>query len=180
MHNLKVTQNGVVFEADPRIIFLDVDGVLNHIPREGCYLDARRFLSRSTQCLERSCMEAFAKMWHEAGGPSIVFSSTWRILPDHVSSLTAALYSYGVKGYVGCTGSGKSRGDEIRDWLDRHPEVEKFVTVEDEPFDVVTTPGLEAHVVKTSLYDYGFGPQHIEPCLALLNEAKVNQEKNHA
>ncbi len=101
-----------------RIIFLDIDGVLNSV-RTGWFnfdMFAVNFL-----------------IWvFQLTGCKIVISSSWRhnhnkkfwdkILPDciHDDYMTPSIYG------------NKIRGDEIQLWLDKHPEVERYLILDDD------------------------------------------------
>ena len=58
--------------------------------------------------------------------------------------LEETLQQEGIK-VVGCTPNKTSRGEEIRAWLDEHPETQQFVALEDSPnhifsFDAFSIP----------------------------------------
>lgn len=130
-----------------KILFLDIDGVLNS---------------------DRSCMafDGYPHDFSEAGLAkfdnvalgllrrlvrvtecSVVLSSTWRMYytPEQASEglqvpvidVTPDLGSY------------ETRGSEVAAWLDQHPEVEAFAIVDDIPvFDAF--PALQARFVQTN------------------------------
>lgn len=140
-----------------RILFLDVDGVLNNgriFERSECpdrvWFDSQPF-SRASLCLIARAVQAF--------GLEIVLSSSWRCdwaeqLPHHVA-LQAALASVGltISGFTpeyALYGSGV-RGREIRAWLEQNPDAAAFVIVD----DINDMPGLERHLVLTD-FENGF------------------------
>jgi len=107
-----------------KIIFLDVDGVLNSA-RDGYSIN-----------LENDYHFEMLKRIVDATGANIVLSSSWRIgfsvlsLPE--KNLMERLEKYGMEimDFTPCmTGT---RGDEIREWLSINGPVESFVILDDE------------------------------------------------
>jgi len=113
-------------------IFLDVDGVL--LPFGGACEEPQ---------IPRRCLDALARVLAEAAEvhvyPRIVLSSTWRCSQEQVETLRAVFRDYGtplddiaalkdmtrVDLHIG-------RLEEIADWLDVHPEVQRFVVLDDD------------------------------------------------
>ena len=130
------------------VLFLDIDGVLNH---RACFIP-----SRGGSPL---CPEAIRRLRGVVSvtGCKVVLSSTWRMLGAHVDKLkeaggfpsphddwrTSELNGRNPGGSIIIS----KRGEEIAEWLDRHPEVERYAIVDDEndmlqeqlPFFVQTT-----------------------------------------
>lgn len=108
-----------------KVIFLDVDGVLN---RWG-----------SGQPFDQELVDELSRVVRLSGA-SVCVSSTWRKLETHRERLFGVLEGIGAP-VVGCTpdlgaaGDDGSlyveRGDEIQAWLNGHPEVSKFVILDD-------------------------------------------------
>jgi hypothetical protein len=144
-----------------RVIFLDVDGVLNSEKFHLTLMERHRQLGhteppspkRETTCdcfrLERQIdPEAVARLNRlvAATGAKIVVSSSWRKLIDP-PELRRVLKSHGlIAEIVGETPDGWDdpelvaayghpdrlfRGHEIDFWLKRHPEVDRFVILDD-------------------------------------------------
>jgi hypothetical protein len=111
-----------------KIIFLDIDGVLNcrntPNPRKFPYIVDQSLLARFTELLRRT-------------GASVVLSSTWRYDPIGVC---AAKY-YRIP-FVDVTPDlpKQPRRDEILEWLRDHPEVDRFVVVDDEDDELDQLP----------------------------------------
>jgi hypothetical protein len=102
-----------------KIIFLDIDGVLN------CQKTTERFHGfvsidpKLVKRLNRILKETDAK---------IVLSSTWRLFEDNKEILEKT----GIK-YIDVTPSFHGlRGEEINDWLSKHPEVDRYVILDDD------------------------------------------------
>jgi hypothetical protein len=111
-----------------KIIFLDIDGVLNckktANPRKLPYVVDRRLLARFKRLLDRT-------------GAKVVLSSTWRYDP-------AGLFSakhWGIP-FVGATPDmpKRPRRDEICAWLKKHPKVTRFVVIDDEDDELDELP----------------------------------------
>ena len=133
-----------------KVVFLDFDGVLNDSQTQPEFGIEAKFVDRLNVLIEKT-------------GAKVVISSSWRLYGLLQCSLI--LENAGFKGEViGLTPErvrewgkqGPPRGLEIQAWLDAHPEVEKFVILDDEadmehllPFLVKTSmvTGLEDHHV---------------------------------
>lgn len=139
-----------------KVIFLDVDGVLNS------ELSREQERNHFDNWMEHEVSEMHVnnlKKIVDATGAQIVLSSSWRF--DHPKAtgrdfiadplmkiLDRKLKAVGLD-IIDVTPDlrGKIRGVEIQDWLDRHSEVEKFVILDDDtdmtdaqkPFFVNTT-----------------------------------------
>jgi endonuclease I len=109
-----------------KIIFLDIDGVLNH---PGCY----RIASGSHAPAEPKAVEALNAITDQTGA-GIVVSSTWRL--GGLMFCREKLREWGVKApamdmtpFI----SGQRRGREIQTWLNNYPcDVESFVILDDD------------------------------------------------
>jgi len=118
-----------------KIIFLDIDGVLNVYGRER---------DRFGQIFHQPYVDNLKRIIDETGA-KIVISSTWRFaglqvmkelweernLPGEVISITIDCYQY--------VGEGKEefydrveRGHEIQDWLDGRTDIESYVIIDDD------------------------------------------------
>lgn len=132
-----------------KVIFLDIDGVLNDAPtimEKDDDLPAEPHLS----CLKQIV---------DATGAEIVLSSTWRR-----NDVRNKLKTVGLK-FIDRTKELKDRDTEIREWLDRHPEVTNYVILDDE---VEFSPELTAHQVITTFYE-GLLEKHIPHAIKILN-----------
>ena len=116
-----------------KVIFLDIDGVLNNSKTWG---------NRPPHSMpfDKGCIEVFNALVDTAGA-NIVISSSWRNLYSF-DELINILRSAGVKGDIidktpNIRYSGARRGDEILRWLDRASEeqgkkITQFVILDDE------------------------------------------------
>ena len=103
-----------------KIIFLDIDGVLNcdktPNPRDFPYIVDKKLLARFKKLLQRT-------------GAKVVLSSTWRCDPV---GLFAAKH-YGVPFIDVCPDKPKSsRRKELQAWLADHPKVTRYAVLDDE------------------------------------------------
>lgn len=140
-----------------KVIFLDVDGVLNTRPGS---LDAAK-LQLLTQIVQET-------------GAQIVLSSTWRKHQHLKNRLQSALSARALKLYSSTPVleyeeyglmRARPRGEEIRAWLDENPHVSQFVILDDDPNMVTLKPLL----VQTQS-DTGLTPDLARECIRRLNE----------
>lgn len=145
-----------------RVIFLDVDGVLNCRNRWESLPQAN---SRSIGSKVDPDAVIRLRAILEATGAKIVVSSTWRHF--FMRELTEFLHHHGVNRdlVVGQTPycSSGHRGEEIQRWLTEHPEVNSFVILDDdsdvEPF--------EDRLVQTT-WEYGLLDGHVPVAIDVL------------
>ncbi len=133
-----------------RIIFCDVDGVLNH---KGC-ID--RAPGGFTGVVEEHIRNL--KRIVDETGAKIVLSSDWRLIKDDPEY--GENYDYLVKRLQSVAGlaisdhtddiSWSSRGDEIRKYLEDHPEITGYVILDDIPFTSFDACNLGDHLILTS------------------------------
>jgi hypothetical protein len=111
-----------------KVIFLDIDGVLNckrtPNPRKLPYVVDPALLARFKRLVERS-------------GADVVLSSTWRYDP-------AGLFSakhWGIPfADVIPDMPKRPRRDEILAWLEQHPDVDRFVVIDDDDDELDELP----------------------------------------
>lgn len=118
----------------PNVIFLDMDGVLC-TQRANAALSSNQFWRHldplGTKMVEKLCIE------HDA---QLVLSSTWRISFD-MHAMTVMLC---VAGFADVpwhqnwktpdmSRMGKTRGEEIAEWMTRHGKPDQYVILDDDP-----------------------------------------------
>ena len=111
-----------------KIIFLDIDGVLNcdktPNPRKFPYIVDRKLLARLKKLLDRT-------------GAKVVLSSSWRCDP---AGLFAAKH-WGVPFIGVCPDKPKSpRRKEMLAWLSGHPRVTRYAVIDDEDDELDDLP----------------------------------------
>jgi len=110
-----------------RVIFLDIDGVLNSVktcvatggyPMELTHRE--QFDWMAIRLLQRLC---------DSSGIQIVLSSAWRLHHDfrNVAKAFDLPIIDRTPSLLGC------RGDEIKQWLDNHVEVTHYAIIDDDP-----------------------------------------------
>lgn len=111
-----------------KVIFLDVDGVLN------CYPNDHVTHAEKKAMLHNDLVNRFKTVLRLTGA-KIVLSSTWRLSKHGRNTLK----SKGLN-FISCTprmplmGGAEmmERGKEIQAWLTDHPEVEKYCIIDDD------------------------------------------------
>lgn len=145
-----------------KVIFLDIDGVLNSrrtaiaaggFPYGFLPDQMARFDPVAIALIRLLCRQTAAQ---------VVISSTWRIGSTIEEFAPLALPVIGLTPELHTI-----RGAEIQAWLDAHPEVTRYVIVDDNT-DMLPEHG--AWFVRTTIDD-GLRFQHYEKALSLLGAA---------
>jgi len=171
-----------------KVLFLDVDGVLNGYPFLETATNDGNWPVRSPRYaatqVNEECVERLNRVIAETGA-KIVVSSTWRKHYGH----REMEYILRAKGFEhrGCVidvtpdhhkaprrAKKSIRGEEIQEWLDAHDEVETFVIVDD---DGDMDP-VKDRWVQTSLFNNGMQDEEADALIALLNEADGTQDRD--
>lgn len=149
-----------------KIIFLDVDGVLNNacwarkMYDEGVHVYADDLLyDPSIKQLKRLI---------DATNAKVVLSSSWRNHPDAMKHLATQLAAYNIFVYGVTPNVGPQRGDDISEWLANHP-IDNYVILDN---DSDMTVHMD-HLVKTD-FETGLQYTHVDRAIALLNGGAQN------
>lgn len=148
-----------------RVLFLDIDGVV----LSGTALREtgdNRYLPPAAIALVNEVLDRT--------GAVVVVSSTWRMYKDCREILARAGLTRLHEDWATPTGRqmvgplilGRTRGSEIQDWLDRHPEVERYAIIDD---DSDMLDQQKARFVKTDFMT-GIGRAHVERLVLNLGE----------
>ena len=126
-----------------KVIFLDIDGVLNssQTKPEGEHVYG----------IHAILVERFLKVV-DITGAIIVLSSSWRNYEkDRQEIREAGIAFVDITPSMPKLGGAEAceRGYEIQDWLDRHPEVQKYAIIDD---DNDMLPSQQANYFKTSMF----------------------------
>lgn len=133
-----------------KIIFLDIDGVLNNYDTPG---ELICWDPELVKILNRIIKETDAK---------IVLSSTWRQIDYRCDAIKNDMKI----NYIGKTPKlWKKRGVEIQTWLDENPGVEKFVILDDDS-DMVH---LMSHLLQTD-GEFGLTNEIADEAIKRLNK----------
>ena len=144
------------------VIFLDFDGVLN----------SRGFRATRSGMIDEKHM-TFLHRIVEATGARVVLSTSWRIhwdeSPENRSEtgqeIDQIFGKYGIE-IFGKISDGPDRAREIRHWLDGHPDVGRYVILDDSPFG---WGKLAEHLVRTGGMQDGLDSRTAEMAIAVLN-----------
>lgn len=153
-----------------KVIFLDIDGVLNSVAYDRTRTEEDGNIDVSRLPLVKQIVDAT--------GAGIVLSSSWR---RHWSADGIDCDNIGIRlnntfYRAGLTISDKtpdipSRADAISAWLELHKETEAFVILDDEVFG---WGDLASKLVRTnSRIGRGLEPHHVETAINILNGNEV-------
>lgn len=158
-----------------KIIFLDIDGVLNSMDYFEQTKDCKGYTEINPEKVK------LLKEIIDRTGAEIVLSSTWRNLgkrknePEHpmYTYLTDTLKEYGMEIVDHTPYIGQDRTKEIKAWLDKQSDKDiRFVSLDDDfqkqKYDEV---GIGDCLVRTSFYekDGGLRREHVEKAVEILN-----------
>lgn len=156
-----------------KIIFLDIDGVLNS---DKFYKDLSQYIrwkkakeegkSRDEQVALASIdPETVQWVWYIINHTqaSLVISSTWR----NDNKLSEKFKYMGLPEFIDITPSTiqRHRGTEIQMWLDAHPEVDNYVILDD---DTDVLDSQSEHFVHVS-YEEGLNEEFANKAINILN-----------
>lgn len=153
-----------------KIIFLDIDGVLN----------SEQFVSKCGDSWNGDQVDPVAvqrlNLLIKQSGAKVVLSSSWRLNETGIKSITEVqelLNSLGIEcTVVGVTGElNNNREEEIDDWLSANSNIKNFVILDDDrlnPKRDSEDPFLNSHFVRTSWLD-GLQDKHVEKAMIILN-----------
>lgn len=151
-----------------RVLFLDYDGVVNTLMwnEKGTKVsynfpsDNKVNNFQAVQWLSAFCLKCKY---------DIVVTSSWREERNYKECLINGGLRKGVE-ILGCTKEpdGKSRGEEIADYLNAHPEIKHYIIVDDED-DLL--PEQRSHLVKVN-GNYGFLEPEYRQCINLYMKFK--------
>lgn len=151
-----------------KVIFLDVDGVLNSKD----WLENNRVRTENSVNPEK--VKLLAEIVQKTNA-AVVLSSTWRYIPEHpmFMYLTDMLGQNGIKIHSFTPKLDGDRPKEIKAWVEKQSEEVKFVSIEDDfSEDDYRKYGIENCLVRTSYYGKYGGLQrnHIEKAIQLLSK----------
>ena len=166
-----------------KIIFLDVDGVLNSIDDLMEYREKNNIKGSILYDDIADKRVELLKQIVENSNAKIVISSSWRMgwirngKPKEYNKesllykLHTKLKEFGlsfidVTPYLWDENIRYRRGDEIKSWLDSHPDVTHFVILDDENDMNEFT---QTNLVQTT-YQHGLLQEHVDKALQILNK----------
>lgn len=110
-----------------KVLFLDIDGVCNNQKTRERQGDTK-FIGIKPELAQ------LVRDIVDATGCEIVLSSTWRMFPDSAKwaeDHIAPFHSQTIDMQRGAKWGVVDRGHEIKEWLDRHPDVERYAILDD-------------------------------------------------
>lgn len=136
-----------------KIIFLDIDGVLNHKNSPLC---------GAVFGIDYTLLPLLKNILDQTGA-KIVLSSSWRLSIHPRLRVKDALASIGAE-FIDCTKYlGGPRANEIQEWLNRHPEVTDFIILDDD-----IDAEIVGHFFQTSM-NYGLTEKHVKGIIRYFN-----------
>ena len=139
-----------------KIIFLDIDGVLN---------DGFTILGTGKDFPTKDHLDCL-KQIVDATNAEIVLSSSWRYYPEYKNDVKNALRNVQLQFIYVTKELPKGRDAEVREWLSRHPEVENYLILDDlNEF----SDELKEHQVLTA-FATGLLPEHVKKAIDILNK----------
>lgn len=159
-----------------KVLFLDVDGVLVHSGTIGLGRASGEPSSSSfyhAAQVDPACA-ARLKRIIDATGAKIVLISVWRRFQPQRTGLERALYKLGYESgravralFAGSTPHlGEQRQEEIETWLAEHPEVTRYVILDDGVID----GGHPQVDPRPSWHHGGLLDEHADEAIRMLNE----------
>lgn len=152
-----------------KVVFLDVDGVLNSDAFADYMLSEKNFDIFREDTLDPRAIVQLKKII-EATGAKIVLSSSWRYEEETRNAVRRQLQEKGLD-FVDTTTLQTditlSRGKEIDLYLREHPEIEEYVILDDDYADSMP------HHVKTT-FKYGLTREKAEEAIKIL-KGEVNE-----
>lgn len=145
-----------------KVLFLDVDGVLNN----GAWamkMYEQGIRTYRDDILYEPSLEQLKRIISSTGA-LIVVSSAWRQIPTAYLHLQKWLAKYGLEIYDKTPYVGGERGNDITAWFKRNPGEWRYAILDDE-YDMAEH--ME-HLVLTE-FDTGLTEKEADRCIAMLN-----------
>jgi HAD domain in Swiss Army Knife RNA repair proteins len=183
-HRLRRDGGGVGGDVVSAVVFLDMDGVLSTRRAYSAAMEAEKngLMVRPVpdRWIDADAMTNFNDLI-ERSGALVVVSSTWR-LDHHHTDGSKFLDILRRNGFVGTlhndwrtkdlshpiAGSviiqGKMRGDEVLEWLSRHPDITRYAILDDDCDFHPTQPHVK------SGFEIGLTAEHVELALMFLED----------
>ena len=153
-----------------KVIFLDIDGVLNYAKTEarapcGCIGIAEPSVRNLKKIIDKT-------------GAKIVLTSTWKdeweIDADNCTPmgiyLDKKLKRHGIHILDKTKDHIDNRGEGIQNWLTRHDHVKDWIVLDDDIFPDYQAQNIIPHLIKTSFANGGLLEEHVLQAIEMLNE----------
>lgn len=155
-----------------KIIFLDIDGVLNS---DKYWEEIKPYEDKLTEMqreIDSECLNNLKKIVNETKA-KIVVTSSWKNTTRKFREFKKYMFENGLSIYDTIQNSpegGINRGAEIRQWLEEHKdEVDNFIIVDDDIFPDYNE--LEEKLIKTDFYNAkGLEIKHVKKAVSMLGK----------
>ena len=109
-----------------KVIFLDIDGVVSLSGPQN---------QNPEEIFDEGCCRRLKEIL-DVTGCKLVLSSSWRLFGESVRVMFSQFKKFGIRkeDFLGRTPLRDERGGEIMLYLKRHPQVECFIALDDQPF----------------------------------------------
>lgn len=153
-------------QAPSTVIFLDVDGVLHSLYGEEIFAP--------------SCCASLERIVRGCPGAGVVLTNQWAHEgQERIGMVDALLRQNGIGGLCSSTSNLQSHGaQEICDWLDQHPEVNRFVVLDDADLligDTAASRRLQGRTVRSDKH-VGLTSRDAEIALRVLCDGTDSQQ----
>lgn len=154
-----------------KIIFLDFDGVLN-CPED--WIEMKEFghpCNKGTDVISRQKLALLKRLIEETGA-KIVVSSTWRkhySIRELRNMFVERGWEIPISTFYGMTNpdsSYRKRGDDVDEFLKDHPEVSRYVILDDQPVFHVYQKEFFVHCNQM----HGMSYEDMRDAIEILNE----------
>lgn len=145
-----------------KLIFLDVDGVLNNanwakeMEETGIYVYRDGILNPDS-------MKLLSDLVYQTGA-KIILSSSWRRCPELRQKLLETMKLYGLSILDDTPYMGSIRGEDIREWLKNHSGISSYIILDD---DDDMLPNQKKFLVRTD-FNKGFNYESYLKALKIL------------
>lgn len=169
-HNQTEEDSTSPYHFDPIVVFLDIDGAISPYTRrfdkeKGISVDVPPVYDFTYYLggLNMPLASHTVGLLKSLSANQAVWSSSWgEMSNDFNEELEIPLFDYTMKKQPGYT-----KAKAIEDFLDYHPEIEKVILVEDEPYRFHHPAGVEVGVVQTDPY-MGLTEEQVEAIFGML------------
>lgn len=176
-------QTNIYGKLKMNAIFLDIDGVLNSVPRihEGKYPYKAPSGCMGIDPAKVEILKSIMNIWDT----NIILSSTWRYHWNNDSitdpDVIYMVHQFRISG-IEITDKIHDRDDTNRgywiiQYLNQHPCYDEFLIIDDDIFDFKEM-GIVDHLLKTNVFKGGLLPNHIKESWKILYRLKRIGERN--